>query len=152
LFPFGDGRLVTLQGSTFRLLVAPAQLVQELAHVIAMVPHSKMTFDHLDNSLGGPQFGPVSVRQGPFGQEANQLLFLLWGQPGWPTRGGLGLQGILPAGLHRIPPTKNTAGVATDASGDFMKGELLFEEGNRTASTFFQGFWRTLRSHGDTPF
>jgi hypothetical protein len=132
--------------------VAPAQLVQELTHVIAMVSHSKMTFDYLDNSLGGPQLGPVSVRQGPFGQETNQLFFLFRGQPGWPTRRGLGLQGILSAGSHRISPTKNTAGVATDASGDFMKGELLFEEGNRTASTFFKGFWRTLRSHGDTPY
>jgi hypothetical protein len=132
--------------------VAPAHLVQELAHVIAMVFHSKMTFDHLDNSLCGPQLCPVSVRQGPFGQETNQLLFLLRGQPGRPTRRGLGLQGILPAGSHRISPTKNTAGVATYASGNFMKGELLFEEGNRTASAFFQGFWRTLRSHGDTPY
>ena len=120
--------------------------------MIAMVSHSKMTFDYLDNSLGGPQLGPVSVRQGPFGQEKYQLFFLFRGQPGWPTRRGLGLQGILSAGSHRISPTKNTAGVATDASGDFMKGELLFEEGNRTASTFFKGFWRTLRSHGDTPY
>jgi len=120
--------------------------------VIAMVSYSKMTFDYLDNSLGGPQLGPVSVRQGPFGQERNQLFFLLRGQPGWPTRRGLGLQGILSAGLHCISPTKNTAGVATDASGDFMKGELLFEKGNHKASTFFKGFWRTLRSHGDTPF
>ena len=120
--------------------------------MIAMISYPKMAFDHLDDSLGGPKFCPVPVGHSPFGQETNQLLFLLGRQPGGPTRGGLGLQGILPAGLHRIPPTKNTAGVATDASGDFMKGELLFEEGNRTASTFFQGFWRTLRSHGDTPF
>jgi hypothetical protein len=120
--------------------------------VIAMVSHSKMTFDHLDNSLCGPQLCLISVRQGPFGQETNDLLFLLRGQPGWPTRRGLGLQGILPAEAHRISPTKNTAGVATHAPGDFMKGELLFEEGNRTASAFFQEFWRTLRSHGDTPY
>jgi hypothetical protein len=132
--------------------VAPAHLVQELADVIAMVSHSKMTFDHLDNSLGGPQLCPVSVRPGPFYQEANQLLFLLRGQPGWPTRRGLGLQGIWPAGSHRISPTENTAGVATYAAGDFMKGELLFEQGNRTASALFQGFGRTLRSHGDTPY
>jgi hypothetical protein len=132
--------------------VAPAHLVQELAHVITMVSHSKMTFDHLDNSLCGPQLCPVSVRQGPFYQETNQLLFLLRGQPGWPTRHGLGLQGIPPAGSHRISPTKNTAGVATYASRDFMKGKFLFEEGNRTASAFFQGFGRTLRSHGDTPY
>jgi hypothetical protein len=120
--------------------------------MIAMVFHSKMTFDHLDNSLGGPQLCPVSVRQSPFYQETNQLLFLLRGQPGWPPRRGLGLQGILPAGPHRISPTKDTAGVATYASGDFMKGEFLFKKGNRTPSTFFQGFGRTLRSHGDTPY
>jgi hypothetical protein len=120
--------------------------------VIAMVSHSKMTLDYLDNSLRGPQLGPVSVRLGPFGQQTNQLFFLLRGQPRWPTRRGLGLQGLLPAGLHRISPTKNTTGVATDAPADFMKGELLFEEGNRTASAFFQGFCRTLRSHGDTPY
>lgn len=120
--------------------------------MIAMVSHSKMTLDYLDNSLSGPQFGPVSVRQGSFGQQTNQLPFLLRGQPGWPTRRGLGFQGILPPGSHRISPTENTAGVATDASGDFMKGELLFEEGNRTASAFFEPLWRTLRSHGDTPY
>lgn len=120
--------------------------------MIAMVSHSEMTFDHLGNSLGGPQFGSVSVRQGPFGQETNQLFFLFGGQPGWPTRCGFGLQGILAAGAQRIPPTKNTAGVATDAPGDFMKGELLFEEGKCPASTFFQGLGRTLGSHGDTSF
>jgi hypothetical protein len=132
--------------------VAPAQLVEELAHVIAMVSHSKMAFDHFGNSLCGPQLRPISMCHGPFGQETNQLLFLLRGQPGRPTGCGLGLQGILPAGSHRISPTKNAAGVAADASGDFMKGEFLFEEGNRTASAFFQGFWRTLWSHGDTPY
>lgn len=120
--------------------------------MIAMVSHSKMTLDYLDNSLGSPQLGPVSVRQGPFGQETNQLFFLLRGQPGWTTRSGLGFQGILSTRPHRIPPTENTAGVATYASGDFMKGELFFEEGNCTASAFFQPFWRTLRSHRVTPY
>jgi hypothetical protein len=139
-FPFGDGRLVALQGSTFRLLVAPAQLVQELAHVIAMVSHAKMTLDYLDNSLGGPQLGSVPMRQGPFGQKTNQLLLLLRGQPGWSTRSGLGFQGILSARPHRIPPPENTAGVATYAPGDFMKGELLFEEVNRTPSAFSRDF------------
>jgi hypothetical protein len=136
----------------FRLLVAPAQLVQELADMIAMVSHSKMTLDYLDNSLSGPQLGPVSMSQSPFRQETNQLLLLLGGQPGWTTRSGLGFQGILSARPHRIAPTENTAGMATYASGNFMKGELLFEEGNRTASAFFQRFWRTLRSHGVTPY
>jgi len=92
------------------------------------------------------------VRQGPFGQEMNQLFFLLRGQPRWPTWRGLGLQGILSAGPYRISPTKNTAGVAAYTFRDFMKGELLLEEGNRSVSTFFQEFWRTLRSHGDTPY
>lgn len=92
----------------------------------------------------------VSVRQGPFGQEMNQFLFLFWGQPGWPTRGRLGFQGILLAGPHRISPTKNTAGVATHTSADFVKGELLFQESHRTASAFFQGFWKTF-SRMETP-
>ena len=120
--------------------------------MIAMISYPKMAFDHLDDSLGGPKFCPVPVGHSPFGQETNQLLFLLGRQPGGPTRGGLGLQGVLPAGSQHIPPTENTAGVAPDASSDFMKGELLFEEGNHSVSSFFQGLWRTLGSHGDPSF
>ena len=120
--------------------------------MIAMVSYAKMAFDHLDDSLGSPELGPVAVGHSPFGQETNQLLFLFWGQPGWAARSGLGLQGLLSSRSQRIPPTENTAGVAADTSGDFMKGEVLFEKGNCPASALFQGLWRTLRSHGDPSF
>jgi len=120
--------------------------------VIAMISYPQMAFDHLNDSLGGPEFSPVSVGQSPFGQETNQLLFLFWSQPGWATRRGLGLQGFLSARSQRIPPTENTAGVAADPSGDFMKGKLLLEKGNCPASAFFQGLWRPMRSHGDPSF
>ncbi len=84
-FPFCDGRLVALNGPTFRLLVAPVQLVQDLAHVIAMVSHSQSAFNQIGNPLRGPQLRPVSMRHGPFGQETNESLFLLRSQPGWPA-------------------------------------------------------------------
>jgi hypothetical protein len=143
LFPFCDSRLVALKGPTFRLLVAPAYLVEELAYMIAMVSHPQSTFDQIGDPLRGPQLRPISVRHGPFGQETNKSIFLLRCQPGWPTWRGLGLQGILPARSQHISPPENTASVTAYASGDFMKGEFLFEERNCTAPTIFQQFRRT---------
>ncbi len=120
--------------------------------MIAMVSHAQTTFDQIGNSLGGPQFCPVSVGDGPLGQEMDEPFFLFQGQSGWPARCGLGLQGLLPTGPKGIAPTHNAARVATDSPGNLMKGEFLFQERHHTASTLLQQFWRSLRPHGDTPF
>jgi hypothetical protein len=120
--------------------------------VIAMVSHAQLTFDQIGNALGGPQLCPVSVGHGPLGQETNELFFLFQGQSGWPARCRLGFQRILPTGVQGIAPTHNAARMATYASGNLMKGDLLLQKGNHTTSTFLQQFWRSLWSHGDTPF
>jgi len=67
LFPFGDGGLVAFHRPPFRLLVAPAQLVQELADMIAMVSNPKVQGDQIGNPLGRPQIGPVSVGESSMG-------------------------------------------------------------------------------------
>jgi hypothetical protein len=120
--------------------------------VIAMVSHSQVTFDQIGNSLRGPQLCPVSVGHSSLDQKTNKVLFLFRGQSGWPAWCRLGFQCLLPTGLQGITPTHNAARVATYASGNFMKGELLLQERNHTTSTFFQQFRRPLRSHRDTPF
>jgi len=120
--------------------------------VIAMVVNAQLTLDHVGNPLRCPQFRPVSLRHRPFGQETNEPVFLPRGQPGWPAGRRLGFQPVLPEGLERIAPAENTARVATYAPGDLVKGEVLLEEPNDTAPTFFQRFRRTMRSHRDTPF
>jgi hypothetical protein len=120
--------------------------------VIAMVSNSQLAFDQIGYSLGGPQLCPVSLGHGPLGQETNESFLLFQGQPRRSTRCRFGLQGILPTGLQGIAPTHHTACMATDASGNLMEGELLLQEGSDTTSTFFQPFWRPVRSHRDTPF
>ena len=120
--------------------------------MIAMVAHPQFMFDQVGNPLRGPQLRAVSLRDGSFGQKTNESFFLLRCQPWWPARRRLGLQCIPPTGLHRIAPAENTACVASHASGDLVKGELLLEEGNHPAPTFFQRLRRTVRSHRDTPF
>jgi hypothetical protein len=120
--------------------------------MIAMVSHSQSTLDQIGNSLRGPQLGPVSVCHGPLGQETNESLFLLRGQSGRPAGCRLGFQCLLPTGLQGIAPTHNAARMATYTSGNLMQGEFLFQERNHTTSTLLQQFWRSLRSHGDTPF
>jgi hypothetical protein len=120
--------------------------------VIAMVSYSQSTFNDVGNSLGGPQLCPVSVGHGPLGQEMNETFSLFQGQSGWPARYRLCFQCILSAGLQGVAPTHNAAGMATDASGNLMKGELLIQERSHTTSTFFQQFRRPVRSHRDTPF
>jgi len=47
--------------------VAPAQLVQELADMIAMVSNPKVQGDQIGNPLGRPQIGPVSVGESSMG-------------------------------------------------------------------------------------
>jgi hypothetical protein len=132
--------------------VAPAHLVQEFAHMIAMVFHPQSAFDQVGNPLRGPQLRPVSMCHGPFSQEMNESRFLFQCQSGWPACRRLGLQGIRPTGSQSIAPTENTTRVATHTSGDLMKGQFLFEERNHTTPTLFKRSRRTFRSHGDTPF
>ena len=138
-FPGSDGGLVALHGPPFRFLVAPPQLVQELAHVVAMVAHPQAAFNQLGNPLRGPQLGQVAVRRGPFAQEPHEARFLLRREPGGPAGCRLGLQRRLAAGLQRIAPPENTAGVAPQAAGDLMKGQLLLEERDHSPPTLFHG-------------
>ena len=120
--------------------------------MIAMVFHSQPTFDKIGNSLGGPQLCSVSVGHGPLGQEANKLFLLFQGQTGWPPGGRLCFQRVLPTGAQSIAPTHNAAGMATDATGNFMEGEFLLQERSHTTPALFQQFRRSFGSHGDTPF
>jgi hypothetical protein len=151
-FPFCDSCCVALNGPTFRLLVAPTYLVEEFAHVIMMVFHPKLAFDHIGDPLRCPQLRPVTVRHSPFGQEADESLFLLRCQSRRSARRRLGFQRVLPAVLERIAPSQDAARVTTHASCNLVKGQLLFEECYDTFPTLFQRCRRTVRSHGDTPF
>jgi hypothetical protein len=119
--------------------------------VIAMVSYPQSPFNDIGNSLGGPQLCPVSVGHGSLGQQINESVPLFQGQSGWPAWYRLCFQRILPTGSQGIAPTHNAAGMATDASGNFMEGELLLQERSHTTSTFFQQLRRSFRSHGDTP-
>ena len=119
--------------------------------MIAMVSHTQSTFDQIGNSLGGPQLCPVSVGHGPLGQEPHELCLLFPGQAGGAARDRLGFQGLRPPGLQGIAPPEHAARMAPEASGNLMQGQLLFQQGRHTPSTFFQHLWRPVRSHGDTP-
>jgi hypothetical protein len=132
--------------------VAPTYLVEEFAHVIMMIFHPKLEFDQIGDPMRCPQLRPITVSHCPFGQEADESLFLFQCQPWRSARSGLGFQRVFPAVSERIAPSKDAARVTTHASCNLMKGQLLFEECYDTLSTFFQRFWRTVRSHGDTPF
>jgi len=150
-FPICDGCLIALHGPPFWFLVAPANLVEEFAHVIVMISHSQSTFDQIGNSLSGPQLCSVPVGHRPLDQETNKPFFLFQGQSRGPARRRLGFQCLLPTGLQGIAPTHNATCMATDASGNLMKGEFLLQEQSHTSSTLFQQFWRPFRSHRDTP-
>jgi hypothetical protein len=135
----------------FWFLVAPTDLVEEFAHVIAVIFHSQSAFDQIGNSLSGPQLCSVSMGHGSLGQETNKLFFLFQGQSGGPPWRRLGFQCLLSAGLQGIAPPHNAARMATYASGNLMKRQLQLQERNHTTSTLFQQFRRSFRSHRDTP-
>ena len=132
--------------------MAPPDLVEEFAHVIAMVFHSESTFNQIGNALGGPQLCPISVGHGPLSQEPNELSLLLQGQSGWPPWYRLRFKCVLPTGAQGIAPTHNAAGMTTQAPSDLMERKFLLQEPNHTASTFFQELRRSVRTHRDTPF
>jgi hypothetical protein len=119
--------------------------------VIAMVFHSQSTFDKIGNSLGGPQLCPASVSHGPLGQKANESFLLFQGQSRWPPWRRLCFQRVLPPGAQGIAPTHDAARMATQAPSNLMKREFLLQKRNHTASTFFQQFRRSVRTHRDTP-
>jgi len=60
-------------------LVAPTDLVEEFAHMIAMISHSQLMFDQIGNSLSGPQLCPVSMGHRPLDEETDKLFFLFRG-------------------------------------------------------------------------
>jgi hypothetical protein len=151
-FPFCDSRFVALNGPTFRLLVAPTYLVEEFAHVVMMVFHPKLVLDQIGDPLRCPQLRPVTVSHSPFGQKADESLFLLRCQSRRSARRWFGGERVFAAVSERIAPSKDAARVAAHTSGDLMKGQLLFKECNYTPPTIFQRLRRTMRSHRDTSF
>ena len=132
--------------------MAPAYRVEELAHVIMMVFHPELAFNQIGDPLRCPQLRPVTVSHGPLGQEADESLFLLRCQSRRSARRWFGGERGFAAVSERIAPSKDAARVTTHASCDLVKGQLLFEECYDTLPTLFQRCWRTVRSHGDTPF
>jgi len=80
--------------------VAPTYLVEEFAHVIAVISHSQATFNQVGNSLSSPQLCSVSMGHGSLGQETNKLFFLFQGQSGRPSWRRLGFQCLLSAGFQ----------------------------------------------------
>ena len=132
--------------------MAPAQLVQELPHVVPMVADPQAAFDHRGNPLRGPQLGPVAVSHGSLPQELHEAGFLGCGQPGGPAGRRLGLQPIPAADLPRIAPPEHTARVAAQAAGDLMQGQVLLEERDHPLPPRFQGVGRPMRTHGDPSF
>jgi len=152
LLPGFDGGLIPLEGSELGFLVAPAQAVEQFAHVIAMIPNAQPLLDQIGDPLCGPQLGAIAVRPRPLRQEANQSLLLRRTQLGWAARGGLGLQPRWPLEPKRIAPTQNTAGMATDATGDLMQRKIPLQESDDLATTRFQHPRRSVRSHRGNPF
>jgi hypothetical protein len=133
--------------------VAPTYVVKELAHMITMIFHPQLVFDQIGYTLCCPQLRPITVCHGSLGQEAYKALFLFRCQLGGATRCRLGLQRILAAFFECIAPPHDAAGVATNAAGYLMKGQVLFQKYRYTLPAFFKQIWRTVRSwHGDTSF
>ena len=119
--------------------------------MIAMVSHPQSIFDQIGNALSGPQLCPISMSHRSLAHEMNKLFFLFQGQTGRSSGCRLGFQCFAPTGLQGIAPTHNATRMATYTAGDLIKGKLLVQEPNHTASTLFQEFWRPLRSHRSTP-
>lgn len=119
--------------------------------MIAMVPHAQAVLDQIRNPLRRPEVRPVSLSQRSLEEEAHQFLFLGRSQPGRPARRRFGLERFHSARLPRITPTKNTAGMASQATCNLMKRQVLFEEGDHLTTPRFQRFRQTVRSNGDSP-
>jgi hypothetical protein len=80
----------------FWLLVAPADLVEQFAHVIVMISHSQSTFDQIGNSFGGPQLCSVPVGHGSLDQETNKLVLLFRAQSRGRPDAGLAFSASCP--------------------------------------------------------
>ena len=150
-FPFFDRRIITLHGPTFGFLVAPTDLVEEFAHMIAMVLYSQSTLDQIGDSQSGPQLCSVTVDHRSLGQKTNKLSSLFQGQSRGPSWRWLGFQCLLATGLEGVAPPHNTARMAPYASGNLMKRKFLLQQCNYTMPTLLQRFWRPYGSHRDTP-
>jgi len=114
-------RIVPFDCAALRLLVAPSQLVQEFADVVAMILDAELSFDQHGNSLSSPQFRTIAMRHGTLCEEHHQLRLLLQRQTWWSARGGLGLQCTATAAVPCIAPSEYTAGVASDPARNLMQ-------------------------------
>jgi hypothetical protein len=59
--------------------MAPTYLMEEFAYVVIMVFYLQSVLDQIGDPLCCPQLCSVTMGHGPFGQEANEALLLLWG-------------------------------------------------------------------------
>src|SRR5262249_62240833 len=69
--PLGDGCLVALEGTPFRLLPTPAEAVpQQRPDADWAVAHAELLANHLTDPLQRPQLGPVPCCLGATAQHA----------------------------------------------------------------------------------
>jgi hypothetical protein len=151
-FPCGNGRLVAFDSASFRFLVAPTQLVQEFADVIAMVLDAQSAFNQRGDSLRSPQLRTVAVGHCALCQQLEQFCFLPRAQFGRSAGGWLGFQRFYSTGTQGVAPAKDATGVAPDPAGYLMQRQLLPQQCDDAVTTLRQRFRRTMRSHRGTSF
>jgi hypothetical protein len=127
--------------------VAPAQLVQEFADVIAMVFDQPLPLDHLGDALGGPQLRAVTVRHRTAQQQLHQPLLLGAAEPWRSSWRRFGFESSATTLFPSTAPAQHAAGMAPDTPGNLMQRKLLPEKSDHAAAALFQQLRRSMRSH-----
>src|SRR5439155_94350 len=149
LLPALDGPFVPLQSSAFGLLRGPVEAMQEFSGGVVMAGYVESLLNHLRHSLRCPQFRAVAIGNGPAKQDPDQPLLLAWGESSRTTWRESHLEGIRAASSPRIPPAHHGTGGAPDTPSNFVQGQVLAKEFQRTSASIRKQLGRTLRSHWD---
>jgi hypothetical protein len=123
--------------------------MQELASGIVMAGHVEGPLNHFRHSLGRPQFRAVATGEGSSKQDPDPPSLLVWGESPRTARREAHLEGLGAASSPRIPPAHHGTGSAPDTPGDFVQGQFLTQEIQRTPASIREQLGRTRRSQGD---
>ena len=102
--PF-DGLFVPFPGPLLRLLATPPEGTQKMPHVLRVVAHAEMPFDHLGNSLARPEIGRISARTRAAEQNLHELFLLAGSQRRRTSRRRFRLQALHAVFPNHLLPT-----------------------------------------------
>ncbi len=139
--------LVPLAGTLLGLLHAPAQLVQQRAHVVHVVGHAEQLLDYFQHPRTGPQLVRVAAGPAPRSRTCGSAVVVVCPSDATDVRAEGPSSSPPRLGLERIAPAFHAAGGRIHGLGDIHDSHLLLQQLDRLTAALLQCSSWTWWSH-----